>query len=289
MCDQHTHDNLDAMLARRGLTRRQFAAMGATTALVACAPAGKAAASDLDERDVAIATADGTADGFFVAPAKGPSPGVIMWPDIAGLRDAYKVMARRLAGAGYAVFVPNPYYRSAKAPILNSLSEWFEPEKQARLKPMMALVDGAATARDATAFATWLDQQSETDSKRGIGVCGYCMGGSHAVRSAAAVPERIKAACSFHGAQLVTGKPDSPNLLMAGTKAHFLFAIGRDDDAKMPEEKAVLRAAAATDRPVEAEVYPADHGWCTLDAPSYDKPQAEKAWGRMLATFEAAL
>lgn len=292
MCDGHTLENYDATLARRGLTRRQFAAMSTATALAACAPTESTAAASgagLDERLVTITTADGSADAFFVAPSASKHPAVLMWPDIVGLRDAYKVMARRLASAGYAVLVPNPYYRSAQAPILTTLSQWFDPAMQAKLKPMMALVDGPAVARDAATYTQWLDSQPSVDSARAIGTSGYCMGGSHAVRSAAAAPSRIRAACSFHGARLVTDGADSPHRLMQQTQAHYLFAIGRDDNAQSPQEKDTLRSAGAAERPVEAEVYAADHGWCTIDAPSYNKEQADKAWNRMLATFTTAL
>ena len=291
MCDNHTTDDLDAALARRGLTRRQFAAMGTAAAIAACAPTDQAGATGgLAEEMVAIKTVDGTADAFFVHPAEGKHPGILMWPDVAGLRDAYKIMARRLAGAGYAVLVPNAYYRSAKAPILTSLSQWFEPESQARLKPMMERIDGKATARDAAAFATWLDEQDAVDRERRLGAAGYCMGGAYALRTAAAAPARVGTACSFHGAWLVTADPDSPHLLIKDSQARFLIAIARNDDKDHPEEKDVLRKATdSAGRPAEIEVYPADHGWCTLDAPSYDKDAAEKAWARMLATFETGL
>ncbi|MEY4054857.1 MAG: hypothetical protein RL519_192, partial [Pseudomonadota bacterium] len=106
------------------------------------------------------------------------------------------------------------------------------------------------------------------------------------VRTAHAVRDRVRAAASFHGASLVTDKPDSPHLLLKATKASYLFAIARNDDARAPGDKDALRAAAkAAGRAAEVEVYPADHGWCTIDAPVYDKVQAERAWARMLVLF----
>jgi carboxymethylenebutenolidase len=225
-------------------------------------------------------------DAFFVHPAKGKHPGVILWPDIAGLRDAYKVMARRLAGQGYAVLVLNQYYRSAPAPIFKAISEWRTPEGQARLRPMIPLLNSGAIERDAWAAARWLDRQPAVSTKRGIGTAGYCMGGPYTVRTAHALRDRVRAAASFHGASLVTDKPDSPHLLLKATKASYLFAIARNDDARTPGDKDALRAAAkAAGRAAEVEVYPADHGWCTIDAPVYDKVQAERAWARMLALF----
>jgi carboxymethylenebutenolidase len=211
-----------------------------------------------------------------------------MWPDIAGLRDAYKEMARRLAGAGHAVLVVNHYYRTNKAPIFETISQWRTPEGQARLRPAFAPLSRAGTERDAQAFVAWLDSQKVVDTRRKIGTAGYCMTGPYTVITAAAVPERIGAACSFHGGGLVTDQDDSPHRLFAKARASFLIAIARNDDAKAPGEKDVLREAAkAAGRKAEIEVYQADHGWCTLDAPVYDRGEADRAWGRMLALFKA--
>jgi carboxymethylenebutenolidase len=284
MCDDFT-----VVAERAALSRRQFGLLGAAaTAVAACSTSGARGEDGavLTEQDVTVPTPEGTADGFFVHPATGSHPAVLLWPDIAGLRDAYKAMARRLAGAGYAVLVFNHYYRSAKAPVLADFAAWRTAEGRARLQPMIAAITPAGTARDAAAAVAWLDQQGAVDTKRGIGTSGYCMGGPFTVRTAAAVPLRVKAAASFHGAALVTDQSDSPHKLLGQTQAGFLFAIGRNDDAGAPAEKDTLRAAAAAaGRPAEIEVYAADHGWCTIDSPVYDKVQADKAWDRMLALF----
>lgn len=287
MCDEFTEAAEAAALARRGLTRRQFAALATAAAVAACGGGTADAGSvELQEAMVNITTADGMADGFFVHPAKGKYPGVILWPDVAGLRDVKKVMARRLAAAGYAVLVVNQYYRSAPAPIVSSLSEWRTPEGQAKLGPMRKLITPEATMRDAQAFVAFLDRQAAVDRKRKIGTQGYCMGGPFTVRTAAAVPDRVAAAASFHGGGLVTDAPDSPHLLLPKTMAAYLFAIARNDDAKEPGVKDTLRKAAETaGRPAEIEVYPADHGWCVPDAPAYDPSEAERAWGRLLALY----
>ena len=288
MCDEFTADQEDAALKAKGLSRREFAAIGAAGVLAACT-GGESQASGtvaLAEQMVSVKTADGTADAFFVHPAKGRHPGIILWPDIAGLRDAYKEMGRRLAGAGYAVLVVNHYYRSSPAPILNSIAEWRTPAGQAKLGPMIAAISPAGTMRDAAAFVAWLDRQGAVDTARGIGTNGYCMGGPYTVRTAAAVPGRVRAAASFHGAALVTTAPDSPHRLLGETKASFLFAIARNDDERAPGDKDALREAAkAAGRPAEIEVYAADHGWCTLDAPVYDQAEADRAWARMLALY----
>ncbi len=288
MCDEFTAHDEDAALARKGLSRREFAAIGVVGMVAAC-HSGKAmghSGAALRGAMVRVPAGDGVADAFFIHPAKGKYPGVILWPDIAGLRDAYMEMGRRLAAEGYAVLVVNHYYRSSPAPIFQTMAQWRTPEGQAKLQPMIAALSPAGTMRDGAAFAAWLDRQAAVDTKRGIGTHGYCMGGPYAVRTAAAAPERVRAAASFHGAALVTTAPDSPHRLLGKTRARYLFAIARNDDARSPDDKGALRAAAdAANRPAEIEVYGADHGWCTLDAPSYDKDEAERAWGRLLALY----
>jgi len=287
MCDDLTAIEEERALDLRGIDRRGFAAIGMGGLGLLAVPLAAKTATGLGERLVTFATPDGTLDAFFVHPAKGRHPAVILWPDIAGLREAYKVMARRLASDGHAVLVLNQYYRSAPAPHFNAITEWRTPEGQAKLRPMIPLLTPEAIQRDAKAAVSWLDRQKAVDTKRGIGASGYCMGGPFTVRTAHAVPDRVRAAASFHGGSLVTDKPDSPHQLLKATKAGYLFAIARNDDARTPGDKDVLReAAAAAGRPAEVEVYPADHGWCTLDAPVFDKVQADRAWERMLALFE---
>ncbi|MDR2858650.1 MAG: dienelactone hydrolase family protein [Novosphingobium sp.] len=283
MCDEFTRPAEKAALTRRG-----FAALGTAAVIAACSggdgeakpPAG------LTGRMVRVTTPDGTADAFFVHPARGVHPGIVLWPDIAGLRDAIEVMARRLAEAGYAVLAVNQFYRNAPAPVLNSFAEWRTPAGQARLQPMIAAITPDRTMRDAAAFVAFLDGQKAVDKARRIGAGGYCMGGAFAVRTAAAVPGRVGAVASLHGANLTGAEPDSPVNLIAGTRASFFFAIGRNDDARMPEVKDRLReAAAAAGRPAGIEVFPADHGWTVPDTPVFDKAQADRARDRMLALF----
>lgn len=293
MCDEMTEAENAAWLRDKGLNRREFASIGAGVAALAmlpgCTTAAEVSAATMN-RMVTIDTPDGKADAFFVYPAKGKHPAVIMWPDIAGLRDAYMTMGTRLAAAGFAVLVVNQYYRSSPAPILGSLMEWRTPVGQAKLEPMIAKITPPGTIADAAAFVGWLDSQKEVDTTKRIGTCGYCMGGPFTVRTAFANPARVGAAASFHGGGLVGDGADAPTKLIASTKAAYLIAIAKNDDERAPGEKAVLRAVAdAAGRPAEIEVYPAQHGWCTLDAPIYDREQAEKAWGRMLALFGANL
>lgn len=289
MCDEFTGKAQDEALARRGLTRRQFAAMGSAVVLGACAEQaanGEEGSDELRERTVRITTEDGIADAFFVHPAKGACPGVIMWPDIAGLRDAKKIMARRLAGSGYSVLVVNQYYRSAPAPLMESFAEFMEPESRTAIMGYRELLTPDAVTRDAKAYVAFLDGEDVVDKARGIGSNGYCMGGPFTVRTAAAVPERVGAAASFHGGGLVSDEPDSPHKLLAKTQASYLFAIARNDDQRRPDDKDALRKAAdEAGRPAEIEVYPADHGWCVPDSPAWDPTAADKAWQRMLALY----
>lgn len=289
MCDDLTAIDDDANLAAKGLNRRQFAGLGAAGLLGACTttPDAAAGAPAITQTAVMIPTPDGVADGFFIHPAKGKHPAVIMWPDVAGLREAYRQMATRLAGDGHAVLVVNHYYRHAKAPLLATMSEWRSPAGQEKLKPAIATLSPANTIKDLGAFVAWLDKQGAVNRRRKIGTQGYCQTGSFAVRCAAAMPNRIGVAASFHGGGLVTQAADSPHTLFAKSKADFLIAIGKNDDARAPGDKDALRAAAkAAGRQAEIEVYNADHGWCTLDAPSYDKAEADRAWGRLLALYK---
>jgi carboxymethylenebutenolidase len=288
MCDEFTAIEDEAALAGTGVSRRQFAALGGAAALAGWTPAVAAATAPvaISEKKVLIPTADGQADAWFYHPAKGKHPGVIFWPDIAGPREAMFQMGKRLASSGYAVLVVNQYYRAVRAPFLATLGEFRTPEGQAKLAPAMQTVNQEGITRDAKAFVAWLDKQKAVNAKRKIGTQGYCMGGPFTVYTAAAVPNRVGAAASFHGGGLVAERPGSPHNLLKSTRASYLFAIARNDDARAPTDKDKLReAAAAAKRPAEIEVYPADHGWCALDAPVYDQVQADRAWGRLLALY----
>ena len=292
MCDEFTAADNDAHLGivTSAVTRRGFASLagGAGLAMLLPAPANAAMISG---KDVTIATPDGTADGYFVAPTKGKHPAVLVWPDIMGLRPAFRQMADRLAQSGYAVLVVNQFYRSTKAPFLAPGESYDQPAVRAKIGPFVAALSPAGTVRDAKAFVAFLDAQKQVDKKRGVGTSGYCMGGPMVMRTAAAIPDRIKAGASFHGGGLVGTQPDSPNLLVPQMKASSLIAIAENDDARAPGDKDVLRAAfAAAKLPAEIEVYTGTkHGWCPPDSRVYDAAQADKAWGRMLELFKTAL
>jgi carboxymethylenebutenolidase len=291
MCDEHTVDENNAFLdSSPRINRRQFTKLtaGATFAMMLPAVAN---AQDVTESDVEIQTPDGTADSYFVHPASGRHPAVIIWPDILGLRPAFREMGKRLAQSGYSVLVVNPFYRSARSPVVPEGAQFGDPDTRAIVMPMAGALNSTTHVTDARAFVSWVDAQASVDTSRKIGTMGYCMGGPIVMRTAAALPDRIGAGGSFHGGGLNTANPDSPHLGIPNMQAHMLIAVAANDDERDPESKHVLRQAFdAAGVEAEIEVYEgAMHGWCVLDSPVYHHEQAERAWGRMLAIFETAL
>src|SRR3954463_10514379 len=286
MCDQdHFDDDLKEFDARGLVTRRQFGVLlGAGMAMLLPQVAN---AVSVTESDVTIMTPDGTADCYFVRPATGTAPGVLVWPDIFGLRPAFRTMGKRLAENGYSVLGVNPFYRVKKAPTAEQGAATPIPS----LLPLAQALNETTHMTDAKAFIGWLDQQSAVAKNRKIGTQGYCMGGPMAFRTSAAVPDRVGAVASFHGGGLVTPNPNSPHLQASKTKAQFLIAVAANDDMRAPDEKNVLKDTfAKANLPAEVEVYTgAAHGWCPPDSGVYNEPQAEKAWGRLLALYGKAL
>jgi carboxymethylenebutenolidase len=278
--------------ARRApdVSRRQFGALAVGTGMAMMLPP-LANAADLADADVEIKTADGSADCYFVHPSSGKHPAVLVCPDIFGLRPAFKEMARRLAGSGYAVLVFNPFYRTQKAPTAPEHPNFGDPATREKLLGMAAKTNADTMVSDAQAFVPWLDRQPSVDKKKKMAVTGYCYGGPFTLRTAAAFPARIGAGASFHGGGLVTDKPDSPHLLIPKVKAQYLFAIAESDDEKQPEAKTVLKDAFdKAHLHAEVEVYTGtQHGWCPPDAAVYNHDQAEKAWSRQLELFKTAL
>ena len=288
MCEM---DDLNDFAERRtDVSRRQFGALAVGTGLSMMVPT-LASAADLSDSDVDIKTPDGTTDAYFVHPAKGKFPAVLVWPDIFGLRPAFKEMGRRLAAEGYAVLVVNPFYRAKRAPTAPEHADFQDPATRDALMTLMHSLTPETAVTDAKAFVTWLDAQPAVDKKKKMGVTGYCMGGPFTLRTAATVSNRVGAGASFHGGGLVTDKPDSPHLLVPQVKAQFLFAIAENDDQRQPEAKDTLRDAfAKANLHAEIEVYTgAQHGWCPPDSPVYNHDLAEKAWSRQLALFKTAL
>jgi carboxymethylenebutenolidase len=291
MCDNDSMDDMiQYQLKSAQLSRRRFGAFTLGAGVASLLPAG-AHAAWIEEAEVDVKTPDGTADAYFVHPGEGRHPGVLMWPDIFGLRPAFRQMARRLAEAGYAVLVPNPFYRTKRAPTAPENPDFNDPAIRNAMMALAGSVTPAMVVADGTAYVEWLDAQPSVDRKRKMGTMGYCMTGPATLRVAAALPERIGAGASFHGGGLVTDKADSPHLLIPKIRAQYLIAIAESDDKRQPEAKTVLREAfAKASVPAEIEVYAGTiHGWCPVDARVYNDEQAEKAWSRLLALFSTAL
>ncbi|HEX9139170.1 MAG TPA: dienelactone hydrolase family protein [Steroidobacteraceae bacterium] len=282
-------------------SRREFVAMSAAAAgLLAAAGSTQAAESSILERDVVIHTSDGDCDAAFFYPAQGMYPGVLIWPDIFGLRPAFRDFGRRLAAQGYSVLVPNLFYRSAKAPIYSDVSSisFQDPATRAKMDQLTAPLGApGAIEGDAHAFIAFLDAQRQVDKAKKIGTQGYCMSGPLAMKTAAVISDRVGACATFHGGGLVTDKSDSPHLLAPKIRARMYIAIAASDDARQPDAKDKLREAFAAAKVVaEVEVYPGTlHGWCVPDmpardgAPTYNRPGAERAWAKLLALYKAVL
>lgn len=283
----------------RGPSRRDFVTLTAAAGLAASTGVGAADERRIVEQDVAIQTADGSCDAAFFHPASGTHPGVLIWTDIFGLRPAFREFGRRLATDGYAVLVPNPFYRTGRAPIIENVSAFNFQTDRAKLTPFTTpLNEPRAVDSDARAYIGFLGAQSAVSQSKRLGVQGYCFGGPLMMRTAAAAPERVGAGASFHGGGLVTEKPDSPHLLAPGIKARLYIAIAGSDDQRQPEAKDTLREAFAAAHVVaEIEVYPrTQHGWCVPDMPrqgngeaTYNKADAEQAWKKLLALYHATL
>lgn len=309
MCDDDSFDDMvayrlrEATLSRRGLGSLSLGAGVASLLPLGCTPgqAGAVPATRFHltaESDVTISTPDGTCDAFFVHPTSGPSlskggaaPGVLVWPDIFGLRPAFREMGKNLATSGYSVLVVNPFYRIKKAPTSASRADLTDPATRNALMAMAGTLTPEIQFRDAKALTSWLDQQACVDKSRKLGTTGYCMGGPLVMRTAATNPDRIGAAATFHAGGLVTDKPESPHLLIPKMKASFLIAIAANDDAKQPEAKSTLTAAfAQASLPAKVRVFEGTkHGWCPPDAQVYDHDEAEKAWAELLTLFKTAL
>jgi len=287
MCDS---DNQQSFIVDASFTRRSVVLTMTSLAAVASLPAC-AAAANVTETDVMVPTPDGTADAALFYPSgAGTWPAVLMWPDILGLRPVFRDMGRRLAAEGYVVLVPNPFYRTKRAPIVTGPFDFNDAKQVQPLMALKATLTDAAIDKDAAAFIGFLDKQKQTNRAKGAGVQGYCFSGPFAFQTGAVRSDRIRAVATFHGGGLVTKEADSPHLLIPKTRASFVVAIARNDDQRQPDAKDVLKKAFAdAKRPATVEVYPADHGWCVEGSPSYDHASAEKAWAELLKLYRAKL
>ena len=290
MCNDLTQKDADEYARRAGITRRQFGQIAGAAGLAAMLPR-VANAQAVTETDVEIATPDGTCDAYFVHPSTGRHPAVLVWPDILGLRPAFRVMGKRLAESGYSVLTVNPFYRDERSPVVEEDATFGDPEVSQKVRALAGNLNADTHFTDARAFVSFIDQQSSVDTERGIGTTGYCMGGPMVMRTVAAVPDRLAAGATFHGGGLATGNDNSPHLLIPDTQAQMLHCVAANDDERNPDAKNTLRDAyAAAGIAAEIEVYEGTlHGWCPPDSAVYHEAQAERAWSRLLALFERAL
>ena len=288
MCDEHYEEDVKAY--RESLiSRREFGAISVAAGMAMLLPQVKGAVA-VTESDVNIKTPDGTADCYFVHPASGTGAGVVVWPDILGLRPAFRTMGKRLAESGYSVLVVNPFYRSKKAPVIADGAKFSDPAVSAAVQQLARALNPTTHVTDAKAFVAWLDTQASVSKTRKIGTTGYCMGGPMVMRTAASVPERVGGAATFHGGGLATAAADSPHLLVPQMKAQSLHCVAQNDDQRDMNAKVLLKQAFdKANLMTEIEVYPAMHGWCAIDSEQYNMEQAEKAHARLLVLFGKAL
>jgi carboxymethylenebutenolidase len=287
MCDEHYEEDVKAN--KQSLLSREFGAMSVVAGMAMLLPRVEGAVA-VTESDVNIKTPDGTADCYFVHPASGTGAGVVVWPDILGLRPAFRTMGKRLAESGYSVLVVNPFYRSKKAPVIAEGAKFSDPAVSAAVRPLAGALNPTTHVTDAKAFVAWLDTQASVSKTRKIGTTGYCMGGPMVMRTAASVPERVGAAATFHGGGLASTAADSPHLLVPQMKAQSLHCVAMNDDQRDANAKVLLKEAFDKAKLLtEIEVYPAMHGWCAIDSEQYNMEQAERAHARLLVLFGKAL
>jgi len=292
MCDDITELENQGFYEKH-YTRREFSLLAGGAAIslafAGCAPGE--ASEGITAQDVVIETPDGPANAYFAHPSSGAHAAVLVWPDIVGLRPAFKMMAKRLAKDGYAALVINPYYRQTQEVLVEPGQTFRDPGVREKIIPFARALSQATNRADTNTFVDWLDGQSAVDTSRMIGTTGYCMGGPMTMIAAAERPDRIGAGASFHGGGLVRDNENSPHLLIPKMSADYLIAIADNDDKRAPDHKDVLRAAFdAAGRKAEIEVYEgAQHGWCPPDSAVYDEAQSNKAWERKLALFKTAL
>ncbi|HEX5280411.1 MAG TPA: dienelactone hydrolase family protein [Micropepsaceae bacterium] len=286
MCDEFIHPGL---VEDPRLSRRTFSVMTVAAAAVASTAHAQA---NVVEKDVEVKTPDGNCDAVLYYPgSQRTGSAVLIWTDIMGLRPAFRDMGRRLAAEGHVVLVPNPFYRSARAPVIGPTFDFNNPEQRNRLFGYRAAMKDDGIDRDAVAYLEFLDAQPQTDKSKKAGVQGYCMGGSMTFRTAAALPSRIGAVGSFHGGNgLVTKDADSPHLLIPKTNATFLVCQAQNDDMMQPTVKDDLKAAfEAAHKPATVEVYHANHGWCVPGGQVYNMAEAERAWTALGRLYKSAL
>jgi carboxymethylenebutenolidase len=237
-----------------------------------------------------VTTADGSCPvALFTPEGPGPWPGVVMYADAGGVRDTFDEMAAKLAGFGYAVLLPDVYYRRGDWAPFDMASVFGDEQERNRLFSMIGDVTTDRMTSDAGAFFDYLTARPEVSGER-FGVCGYCMGGRTSLVVAGQLPERVAAAASFHGGGLVTDTPDSPHLLAERISA-TVYVGGAENDATFTADHAEQLGKALTAAGVQhtIEWYSAGHGFAVPDNAPYDAAAAERHWDAMAEVFASAL
>lgn len=244
----------------------------------------------MSQRDVSIETPDGTCDASLHTPeGAGPWPAVIMYPDAGGVRDTFHSMAQRLADIGYAVLLPNFYYRHGEVAPFQMETVFSDPSERERLMGLVTSVTKDMGTRDAEAMLAFLAEQPEVADTK-VGTTGYCMGGGLSLNAAGQFPDRVGAAASFHGGNIASTAPDSPHLL-AGAMAANVYIAGAENDASFDDEQFERMSTALTDAGVDHTLvtYPAAHGFAVPDNPTYDEAAAERHWEAMEKLYASSL
>ncbi|MBZ6076809.1 dienelactone hydrolase family protein [Microvirga puerhi] len=245
-------------------------------------------------RKIAIETQDGSAPALIVHPdisRRAPAanrPGVVLYMDAFGLRPALEGMAQRLADAGYIVLVPDLLYRFGAYGPFDAKTAFSDEASRTALMGMIKGTSQEMTQRDTGAFLQALEQEGATGR---IGTVGYCMGGARALNGAAAYPDRIAAAASFHGGNLAADTPDSPHRHVATMRARVYVGSAGIDKSFPPDQSARLELAlreAEIDHVIENYVG-MGHGWAVPDHGEYNPEGAERHWKRLLTFFEETL
>jgi carboxymethylenebutenolidase len=234
-----------------------------------------------------ITTPDGSCSITLATPeGSGPWPGVVMYPDAGGPRAVFAEMAQKLADDGFAVLVPDVYYRNAPWAPFDLNTAFSDPDERKRVMTMMGSVTTDKMAADATAFFDYLASRPEVSGER-FGTTGYCMGGRTSLVVAGRVPDRVGAAMSFHGGGLASDDPGSPHLLADQIQA-AVYVAGAENDASFTAEAAATLDKALTAADVEHTIvfYPAAHGFAVSDHDAvYDAAAAARHWAAMRDFF----
>jgi carboxymethylenebutenolidase len=243
------------------------------------------------EATLDLPTADGAMETFICRPERGgPCPVVYFLMDAPGIREGLRDMARRLATSGYAVLLPNLYYRAGKhAPfgpdVLDKNSaEW------ARMRAIRTKMTIPPVMEDVAAMLAYTDAQLWASSGP-VGVHGYCMSGPYALAAAARHPARVAAGASFYGTWLVSDAVESPHLNLAKAKGELYIACAEIDDlAPPPMVKELQRHFKESSARGELEIYPeVEHGFAFPLRHCFDKSAAERHWERLLALYRRNL